>query len=128
MAYLKDRSVCYNMAHTLGLGEERFDYFHAKKIVKTLRKDRYGIAYDVVLGDDGDTVAIVSVKFIEGGFEIMVSQSSLRELSMTFKDVIDRGLEAEWVAANATYFSSENGKLAAIVKAAVCLRKEMKGV
>jgi len=47
---------------------------------------------------------------------------------MTFKDVIDRGLEAEWVAANATYFSSEKSRLAAIVRAAVSLRKEMKGV
>jgi len=116
------------MARVMDIEEMRFQYFHAKKILKTLREKKYGIAYDVVLGKDGDTVAIVSVKFMKGGFEIMVSQSSLRELSMTFKDVVDNGLRAGWVAANATYFSSENGRLAAIVKAAVCLRKLMKGI
>ena len=128
MAYLKERSVCYNMAHALDLEEMRFNYFNCVKIIKTLRNKKYGVAYDTVLGKDGDSIAIVSVKFYKGGFEIMVSQTSLKDISMTFENVVDSGLKAGWVAANATYFNSRNGRLAAIVRAAVYLRKEMKGV
>ena len=128
MKYNIERSVCYNMARVMDLESERFDYFRAKKIVKFKRSKKYGIAYDVVLGNDGDTVAIVSVRFMKGGFEIMISQASLRELSMTFENVVDRGLKAGWVAANATYFSPKKSRSAAIVRAAVYLRNEMKGV
>ena len=58
--------------------------------------------------------------------DIMISVSSLRELNMTFKDVIDGGLESAWVAANAIYFNTEDNP-AAVYEAAVYIREVIKG-
>ena len=132
MKYQETRSVCYNMARVLDIENSRFSYFHAKEIVKFLRSERNVAVkhtYDVLLGIDSNTVAIVSVKFIHGSIDIMVSSSSLEDLGVTFEDIVNGGLDASWALANAKYFNSKilGSKFTAICKAAIYLRKVMKG-
>ena len=145
MEYDSKRSLCYNLAKKLGLAEERFNYFGVTEIVKVrpfIAPNGRFCAFDVLLGEDGDTIAIVSLQhyttnlpFIRndklvnekrGVTDIMVSVSSLRELNMTFKDVIDGGLESAWVAANAAYFNTEDSD-SAVYEAAVYIREVIKG-
>ena len=146
MKYDNKRSLCYNLAAKLGMAEERFSYFGVTEIIKikpTIMSNGHFWAYDIVLGEDGDTVAIVSLRHhttnlptIKNGklidsskrdvIDIMVSVSSLSELNMAFKDVIDGGLEPAWVAANAIYFNTEDSD-SAVYEAAVYIRESIKG-
>ncbi len=128
MKYEKSRSLSFNLAKKVGKAEERFDLLGVSKIVKdTPYETKHGTvgAYDVLLGKDNDTVLIVSLqrystdmpvirdgKMVDLGErkvnDIMVASHSLKELGTTFDDVVSRGLESNWIAANAMYFNSED--------------------
>lgn len=146
MYYKNDRSLCYNLAAKIDMAEERFDYFNISFINKTLPTvDDNGkfYAYDIVLGKDNDTVAIVSIQqyttdlpILDNGrlihnkrrrvTEFMVAVNSLSKLGTTFDKVVLDGLEADWVAINSKHFSKEC-MCDAIYKVAVYLRTVMRG-
>ena len=146
MKYNSERSLCYNLAKKLGLAEERFNYFGVTEIIKikpTIISYGQKWAYDIIVGEDGDTVAIVSLrhhttnlptikngKLIDSGkrdvIDIMVSVSSLSELNKSFDDVVSEGIDSAWVVANAIYFNTEDSD-SAVYEAAVYIREAIKG-
>ena len=145
MKYNSERSLCYNLAKKLGLAEERFRYFGVTEIIKikpTIMSNGHFWAYDIVLGEDGDTIAIVSlqhyttnmsfirnnmlVKENRGVMDIMVSVTTLSDLNKSFDDVVSEGIDSAWVAANAVYFNTEDNP-AAVYEAAVYIREAIKG-
>ena len=130
MRYNKERSVSFNLAAKLGKSSDHFGYFGASKIVKTLpitTEDGTVCAYDVVLGKNGDTILVVSLRryqtrlpLIRGGkvqtnqegkravADLMVATHSLSELGTTFDDVVSRGLDSRWITYSAKYFNTDS--------------------
>jgi hypothetical protein len=127
MKYDRNRSITFNLANGLANTKDHFNYFGVSKIVKTKLHVLNGFtcAHDVLLGNDGDTVCVVSIRqhksdlpVVRNGkitypgerrvTDIMVSSHSLKELGRTFDEVVESGLDANWVPANALYFNSED--------------------
>ena len=128
MKYEKNRSLCFNLTSKIRKEADRFAHLGLSGITKAAPyKTDVGTigVYDVVLGADEDTVLVISLRRYNGsvgvykggdlvGFkearvnDIMVASHSLSELGTTFNDVVERGLNSNWIAANAMYFNSSD--------------------